>query len=571
VTVSERWKTERLLAVARAVLAVVSVLIVTGQLDQSPGEHRRLVVAAVEAYGAISLGVLVVLLGVRRVPSATVTIVHVLDILWAAFITTSTQGPNSPFFVFLSFVLVEAAFRWGLTATLWTAAVAMGLLVFEARTWREVHSLPALSEATSLLRNQLAMRATFLLLMGFLLGYLAEIEKRFRRRARLVADVLAGVQRRPGLRGAVRAVLGGFLDFYRAGQGVLVAAAEGRQALAWEAHRMPGGQVAVSLRKPAPWLEWLGAIPPARVWHARRKRRTLHGLALNEEGRLQRFQMPLNAAGEGLTEFRSLVGIHFQAPRGESWEAWLILFDAQWISARSSELRFLAELSAELGPAMQYALLLRRLQVRTAAVERGRIARELHDGAVQSLLAAEMEVGVLERQTRDAVAMRTLARVRELLHQQALMLRNLMELLRPLHVSPAELPRVLAEEVEKFRRETGIAARFDCPDGGPACSPAVSRELVRIVQEGLFNIRRHSHATEAVVSLERRNGSWELTIEDNGRGFDFTGTRQLAELEAEGRGPRVICERVRAIGGRLSVASQPGCGARIVVALPGEG
>src|SRR5579885_3361660 len=263
VTVSERWKTERLLAVARAVLAVVSVLIVTGQLDQSPGEHRRLVVAAVEAYGAISLGVLVVLLGVRRVPSATVTIVHVLD---------------------------EAAFRWGLTATLWTAAVAMGLLVFEARTWREVHSLPALSEATSLLRNQLAMRATFLLLMGFLLGYLAEIEKRFRRRARLVADVLAGVQRRPGLRGAVRAVLGGFLDFYRAGQGVLVAAAEGRQALAWEAHRMPGGQVAVSLRKPAPWLEWLGAIPPARVWHARRKRRTLHGLALNEERRLQRFK-----------------------------------------------------------------------------------------------------------------------------------------------------------------------------------------------------------------------------------------------------------------------------------------
>src|SRR5579875_2980369 len=114
------------------------------------------------------------------------------------------------------------------------------------------------------------VRATFLLLMGFLLGYLAEIEKRFRRRARLVADVLAGVQRRPGLRGAVRAVLGGFLDFYRAGQGVLVAAAEGRQALAWEAHRMPGGQVAVSLRKPAPWLEWLGAIPPARAGAERR-------------------------------------------------------------------------------------------------------------------------------------------------------------------------------------------------------------------------------------------------------------------------------------------------------------
>jgi len=571
-TVSERWRTERLLAVGRAVLAVVSVLIVTGQLEPSFTEHRRLVVVAVEVYGAISLGVLLALLWVRRIPSAAVTIVHVLDLLWAAFITTSTQGPSSPFFVFLSFVLVEAAFRWGLTATLWTAAIAMGLLVFELRDWRSLSSASAVGGTTSLLRGQLAMRATFLLLMGFLLGYLAELEKRFRRRTRLVANVLAGVQRQPGLRGVVRTVLGSFLDFYHADQGVVVVApSEKRAVVTWQARRLPSGQVTLSLCKPAAWGEWVASVPPARLWHAQRRRGSLDVLALNDTGRLQHLQMPVEPLRERLhVEFRSLVGIQFHVQRGEPRQAWLVLFDPQWTSPRSAELRFLAELGAELDPAMRYALLLRRLQVRTAAMERGRIARELHDGAVQSLLAAEMEVGVLERQTRDPVAARVLERVRQLLHQQALALRNLMELLRPLYVSSTELPRVLAEEVEKFRRETGIAARFACPDGGPTCSPVVSRELVRIVQEGLFNVRRHSGATAVVVSLEQRNGRWELRIEDNGRGFDFTGTRQLDELEAEGRGPRIICERVREIGGRLWIASEPGCGARIVIALPEE-
>jgi signal transduction histidine kinase len=98
--------------------------------------------------------------------------------------------------------------------------------------------------------------------------------------------------------------------------------------------------------------------------------------------------------------------------------------------------------------------------------------------------------------------------------------------------------------------------------------PRLCRELARIVQEGLVNIRKHSGAKRASVGLARTNGQWTLTVEDDGRGFPFSGRFSHAELEAGGKGPLVIRERVRLIEGELTIESNPGRGSRLEISLP---
>jgi signal transduction histidine kinase len=60
----------------------------------------------------------------------------------------------------------------------------------------------------------------------------------------------------------------------------------------------------------------------------------------------------------------------------------------------------------------------------------------------------------------------------------------------------------------------------------------------------------------------------ELTIEDDGRGFDFEGRKTQDELDRMGKGPRIIRQRVRLLGGSLTIESKPGAGALLAIALP---
>jgi signal transduction histidine kinase len=88
------------------------------------------------------------------------------------------------------------------------------------------------------------------------------------------------------------------------------------------------------------------------------------------------------------------------------------------------------------------------------------------------------------------------------------------------------------------------------------------------VQEGLANVRKHSGARHVLVRAAAADGRLKLSIEDDGRGFPFSGRLSQPELTAVRQGPVVIMERVRELGGEISVESRPGHGARVDVAVP---
>jgi signal transduction histidine kinase len=217
--------------------------------------------------------------------------------------------------------------------------------------------------------------------------------------------------------------------------------------------------------------------------------------------------------------------------------------------------------------------LLRRLRTRAGAIERARVARELHDGAIQSLIAVEMQVDVLRRQSvgESARLAAELARVQHLLQQEVINLRELMQQMRPVDMGPQQFLDYLADYVDRFRRDTGIHVRFVTDLQEVTLSPRVCRELTRVVQEGLINIRKHSGARAALVRFASENGQWLLMIDDDGRGFDFTGRHNMTELDQIRRGPATIKERVRSIGGELVIQSNPGEGSRLEITLPKKG
>ena len=92
--------------------------------------------------------------------------------------------------------------------------------------------------------------------------------------------------------------------------------------------------------------------------------------------------------------------------------------------------------------------------------------------------------------------------------------------------------------------------------------------MAQILHEALVNVRRHSGARNVFVRLTAVNGDCRLSIDDDGCGFPFAGRFSQADLDATRKGPLVIKERVRLLGGELTIESDPGRGARLEIAVP---
>jgi signal transduction histidine kinase len=149
-----------------------------------------------------------------------------------------------------------------------------------------------------------------------------------------------------------------------------------------------------------------------------------------------------------------------------------------------------------------------------------------------------------------------------------LKLRELMQQMKSLDVDSRKLLGYLRDTVERFQRETGIAAGFRAEVEELDMPQPVCRELARIVQEALVNVRKHSGAKQVLVRLGASNGRWTLVIEDDGHGFPFTGRLSHGGLDTLVRGPQVIMERVRLIEGELAIESIPDRGARLEITVP---
>ena len=203
--------------------------------------------------------------------------------------------------------------------------------------------------------------------------------------------------------------------------------------------------------------------------------------------------------------------------------------------------------------------------------ERSRLARELHDAVTQTLFSASLVAEALpaawEKDPREGQGL--LQDLRGLSRGALAEMRTLLLELRPAALLETRLDNLLRQLGEAASGRVGIPVTIQIEGETElhqaALPPEVHIALYRITQEALNNVIKHAHAHQATVRLCYSPGSQAgpvqvmLSISDDGRGFD------PAQLQLNCLGLGIMQERVQAIGGTLTIESQPGHGTRVIV------
>jgi signal transduction histidine kinase len=206
-----------------------------------------------------------------------------------------------------------------------------------------------------------------------------------------------------------------------------------------------------------------------------------------------------------------------------------------------------------------------------AAEERMRVARDLHDGVLQSLAGIGLRLAavrsLLERDPK--AAREALESVQGLLTLAQRDLRFFIQELKPRPRSPAEVSLAfrVTELAHRIELEWGLRAELRTDGLEEPMPESLAREVYNVVRESLVNAARHGEASAVHLAIRRDGDRLFITVSDNGRGFPFQGRLSHAELAAGSVGPRNLFERVAALGGSLELESGAG-GARLEIQLP---
>lgn len=202
--------------------------------------------------------------------------------------------------------------------------------------------------------------------------------------------------------------------------------------------------------------------------------------------------------------------------------------------------------------------------------ERQRIAGDFHDGPLQEFIGLQIQLDIVRRLLeRDrSAALEELQRLQEVAKRQVAELRAFLRTMRPQPVEGTDVVAFARRITEEFQKDTGIPVRFTSSDASLHTSPETCQELMLILREALKNVQKHSHAGRVSVSIQRTGRHVELSVDDNGAGFGFSGSFTLEELELLQLGPQSIKRRVRSLGGELVLESRPGQGSGFRIRVP---
>ncbi len=500
----------------------------------------------------------------RVISNLFLYVLHTSDVLWPIVITYFARGPIAPSVQLYSFAILAAAFRWGFPEAVMTALAGSGVLQMEAFILRE--------SPTGLLEsNRLLVRCAYLLALGYMAGTLGENEKERRAESAVTVRMLQSARSGRSVAAVLEAIFRVFREVYAASEAHLVAHEITTDQYHLWSTRPGGGLLHENLTEEAGAAAMLSAWPDSfccarnalgnvATWPSGAQPNP-HGTALDFP--ILPFLPP---------DATSLLGVC--VPLGQEWHLRLLLPGAQMGRGVQQELNFARALFEQGATALYGAYLVRKLRTRAGAIERARVAREIHDGVLQSLISAEMRANILRRRSEREWpnGKPDVESLEELLRAEVLELRELMQQMRPLEVQPTQLLDHMADRVDRFRRDSGISARFtstaadEAPFSAHAC-----RELLLILQEALVNVRKHAHAGEVLVSFGRYENGWRLSIADDGAGFGFDGTLAGDALMQSARGPAIIKERVAGLGGELLIHSTINSGSQILILLPQKG
>lgn len=273
----------------------------------------------------------------------------------------------------------------------------------------------------------------------------------------------------------------------------------------------------------------------------------------------------LAALVDGTDGLRYHASIPLYAP-GEVRLGVLNVATADWRGLSEDDLRILYTVGDLLSIAVERARLFQQSAELGAIEERNRLAREIHDTLAQGLAAITLQLEAADahlgpdtghRPVRDALT-RALALAQDTLREAR---RSVLDL-RAAPLEGRTLSEALAGLVDALSRDGGIKTEFESVGGIRPLPARIETGIYRIAQEAVTNVVRHSEASKVTVRLATTPAEIELSVEDNGRGFE------QSSVSKERYGLVGINERARLLGGSMRLETSRGLGTRIEVRVP---
>ncbi|HYT29649.1 MAG TPA: GAF domain-containing sensor histidine kinase [Actinomycetota bacterium] len=226
------------------------------------------------------------------------------------------------------------------------------------------------------------------------------------------------------------------------------------------------------------------------------------------------------------------------------------------------DIRLVTAFADQASLALEYARTQQELHRLAVLEDRERIARELHDGVIQSLFAVGMGLQGAAMLTQDVQLERRVESAVTELDRVIRDLRNYIFGLRPGILADRQLDQALRELVEDFGAKTGVTTILDVDPEVAAELASRAGDLIQLTREALSNVGRHAEATTCRVSLHRHGDVAVLEIDDDGGGFD------PALAKGSGSGIPNLESRAAELGGELAIESTRADGTTVRFTVP---
>ena len=249
--------------------------------------------------------------------------------------------------------------------------------------------------------------------------------------------------------------------------------------------------------------------------------------------------------------------------RGRTLGVYNLFVDREHRIGTDYDSELLVSIGRHLGMAIEKASVDEEANRLTIIEERTRIAHELHDSLAQTLASLRFQVRVLDEtlhQGDESALWAELERIENSLDEAYSELRGLIDHFRA-PIDRRGLMPAIEKVVERFRNESDIQIFLQKEWNGPSLPEDMEIQVLRIVQEALCNVRKHSNAhTVRVLMRGQENGQYRILVEDDGEGME---PRAPTGAPGEHVGLSIMEERARRLGGRIHFESEPGEGTRI--------
>jgi len=230
------------------------------------------------------------------------------------------------------------------------------------------------------------------------------------------------------------------------------------------------------------------------------------------------------------------------------------------------QITLLKTIGQQIGVAVENAYLYEQAEQTAISAERNRLARELHDAVTQTLFSANLIADVLPRiwKRNPDEGMQNLEELRQLTRGALAEMRTLLLEMRPESLERADIKSLLTQLADAFIGRVRVPVTLDI-QGDCQLMHEVKLVFYRVAQEALNNIAKHSGARQVEVHLGCQPGQMNLTIKDDGLGFD------PAEITPDHLGIAIMRERANSIEASLKIDSEAGTGTTIELVWQSKG